>query len=373
MDAYEVVAVGGGIAGSVAARLAAARGLKTLLIERRKTPRVKSCSGIQFPYLEKLLGTRIPPDKLCRNALTRVEIVTPQGQTLQAPMKMLNFWRATLDSWLNGLAADAGADFHDEARLIGFQPDDAGFALRIQTPRQTWLVHTRYLVAADGLYSHVRKTLRPGDFARQAPGATVNYYVVGQAGLDPHTLYMVYNRDFSTQMFAWAYLKDDQWVVGAGGEGQPLLYAERFLRYIQETYGLDGQIVKREGFASTLVGGVYLGQGNLLLTGDAAGLVDAYRGLGMDNAALSARLAVQAILAAGQTGRPAIDDYQRRMRPVVRRLQANARKQAARYASNDRLEASLAPAAMLKGGLLMKLAGPLNRFLPPERLILLPL
>ena len=58
MEEYDVIVVGGGIAGSVAARFSAEHGFKTLLLEKYKTPRNKPCSGIQFAYFEKLLGER---------------------------------------------------------------------------------------------------------------------------------------------------------------------------------------------------------------------------------------------------------------------------------------------------------------------------
>jgi flavin-dependent dehydrogenase len=57
MQNYDIV-VGGGIAGSVAARFAAKHGFKTLLVEKYKTPRNKPCSGIQFTYFEKLIGKK---------------------------------------------------------------------------------------------------------------------------------------------------------------------------------------------------------------------------------------------------------------------------------------------------------------------------
>lgn len=80
MKKYDVVVVGGGVAGSVAARFAASNGLKTLFVERFKTPRNKPCSGIQFPYFEKLLGERIPRSKLCENELFRVEMIVPEAK-----------------------------------------------------------------------------------------------------------------------------------------------------------------------------------------------------------------------------------------------------------------------------------------------------
>jgi flavin-dependent dehydrogenase len=61
VEKYDVAVIGGGVAGSVAARYSAEHGFRTLLIERSKTPRNKSCSGIQFVYLEKLLGGQDTP------------------------------------------------------------------------------------------------------------------------------------------------------------------------------------------------------------------------------------------------------------------------------------------------------------------------
>jgi len=373
MEKYDVIVVGGGIAGSVAARFAAEHGFRTLLIEKSKTPRNKSCSGIQFTYLEKLVGAKIPPEMLCKNELFKMEIVTPSGKTLSGRMKMLNFWRSTFDSWLNSVAAGAGADFQDEARLVDFEEDERGLNLQIRTDNQARRVRARYMIAADGLYSQIRKKLCPGDFQKKALGGSLNYYCVGETSLDPNTLYMVYNREFAPLMFAWAYLKDEQWVIGTGADQSPKEYADRFFDYIQERYEFRGEIVRREGFASPLTGGVFLGESRLLLAGDAAGLIDMYRGLGMDNAALSARFAVKAISASEKSGRPAIECYQVLMKGMVHKLQANAKKQARRYASNDKLEASLAPASMLKDGLLMILANLVNTMLPPKKIITLPL
>src|SRR5512136_950446 len=117
MDKYDVVVAGGGIAGSVAARFLAERGLKTLLLEKHKTPRNKACSGIQFTYLERLVGEKIPRDALCRNELRQVEMVTPNGRSTTGRMTMLNFWRSTFDSWLNSVAIRNGAEFRDETNM----------------------------------------------------------------------------------------------------------------------------------------------------------------------------------------------------------------------------------------------------------------
>ena len=82
MKAYDVFIAGGAIAGPVAAKFCAKQGLKTLLIEKGKVPREKPCSGIQFPYFEKIIGDPIPPARLCNHTLSKVEMHFPNGRVI---------------------------------------------------------------------------------------------------------------------------------------------------------------------------------------------------------------------------------------------------------------------------------------------------
>jgi len=233
-------------------------------------------------------------------------------------------------------------------------------------------VRARSLIGADGMLSTIRRRLRPQDFERRATGATVNYYFVGEADLDPNTLYMFYRKEFSPLMFAWVYLKDDKWVIGTGANENPLHYAKTFFEYVKERYRLRGEVVRKEGFSSTLKNVVYFGEGNILLVGDAAGLVDLYRGVGMDNAALSGRLAVKALIKAEEKGLEPAKVYTDLMKKVKRKIEINSKKQLKRLSSNEELEKSLSPISMLKGGLYMLLAEQLNKLLPSEKLLFLP-
>ncbi len=373
MEKYDVVIVGGGIGGSIAARLSAINGFKTLLIEKYKTPRNKSCSGIQFGYFKKMIGVKIPPQKLCRNEINKVEIVSPGGRTVGGRIHMLNFWRSTFDRWLNDVAVCAGSEFSDNTSLVEFTEGENGLKLQAQSDDQTRNITTRYLIAADGLHSPIRKRIRPDDFQMKGTGGSVNYYCKGETSMDPNTLYMVHNRDFAPLMFAWAYMKDDQWVIGTGADVPPKKYADRFFNYIKNRYGFKGEIIRREGFASPLKGGVFLGRGHLLFCGDAAGLIDMYRGVGMDNAVLSAMSAVKAIVKAEKGRVPVIACYQSSMTRMIQQLRANEKKQKDRYMSNEELEISLSPINQLKEAMLMMSATIANTILPVERLIVFPL
>ena len=372
LEEYDVTIVGGGVAGSVAARFSAQQGFKTLLIEKYKTPRNKPCSGIQFSYFEKLIGKKIPKEKLCKNELYKVDMITPTGKTLGGKMKMLNFWRSTFDSWLNQLAIEQGAEFQDNTSLVEFTKTQKGINLTLSKDKKSTQITTRFLIGADGMLSGIRSKLNPSSLEKKHLGTAINYYFEGKANLDPNKLYMYYNREFCPLMFAWVYLKDEKWVIGTGANENAVEYADRFYNHVKEKYSLKGKIVKKEGFASTQKITTFLGEDKILLAGDAAGLIDLYRGVGMDLAALSGRLAVKAIRKAEKKDSPPIEHYQSLMEKTLKKLESNEQKQTKRYASNESLEKSLSSANLLKDGLLMVFSNQINRILPAEKVILLP-
>ena len=92
----------------------------------------------------------------------------------------------------------------------------------------------------------------------------------------------------------------------------------------------------------------------------------------MDNAALSARFAVQAILDAERTGITAISHYTHKMQPMKRQMEANEKKRQVKFASDESLAASFAPQQVLIDGVKMLAANAANKFLPPEKVITLP-
>ena len=179
MKEYDVFIAGGGIAGSVAAKFAAKGGLKTLFVERYKTPRMKSCSGIQFPYLEKIIGEKVPPEKLCTNELNKVSIIQPDGKTTKAPFKMLNFTRDVFDDWLNQIAIKYGAEFRDECMLIDWEIKKNSIIVTISDKNKNLeKIKVKYLIDASGLMSTVRMKMRAEDFEKKSTGATINYFYI---------------------------------------------------------------------------------------------------------------------------------------------------------------------------------------------------
>ena len=177
-------------------------------------------------------------------------------------------------------------------------------------------------------------------------------------------------------MFAWVYKKNDLWVVGTGYTENVVEHCDQLLEYVKNKFNFEGEIVKREGYAHKFrlyeLKHVYLGEKNLLFVGDAAWLVDVYRGLGMDAAALSGRRAAKAILNAEKTSNYAIKFYEKSMKKLVKRIDKNMARQLINLKTNEELLQRLKK-NNIKTGMATLFGSLLNKILPANRIILLPL
>lgn len=384
MKKYDVVIVGGAVAGPVAAKFCAAGGLRTLLIEKDRVPREKSCSGIQFMYFEKIIGEKIPRDRLCNNELKRVEMHLPDGRVVKTPAKfpMLSFMRDILDEWLCRAAERQGAEFRDGCRFHDCETTGDGIVVRIKSEGGTESILAKYVIDATGLRPVIRRRLRnDGGYAGGSTGAALNYYFTADGDLDRNTLYQFWNLEFNNMMFAWVYNKTlndgkDYWVAGTGYDRDIKMRQDLFFDHVEKKFNLTNiNIVKREAYSSSLIfdaeDRIWLGEGNFLMVGDAAGLIDLTRGVGMDSAALSGRIAACAILRAEKKGIPVIPEYERRMVRLVRQIRDNQHNGILDLSSNDELLAYLRK-NMFSMGLRMLGQSLLNRMRRPEHQVMLP-
>ncbi|MBU0927292.1 MAG: NAD(P)/FAD-dependent oxidoreductase [Spirochaetes bacterium] len=382
MEEFDVLIAGGGVAGPVAAKFCAAGGLRTLLVEKDRIPREKPCSGIQFPYLEKIIGAPIPRDRLCNNALSKVEILAPDGRVTRCAFPMLNYMRDRFDEWLCLEAESKGAEIRDGCAFEDFSGEDGAYTARLRSGDSVASVKARYIIDATGMRPVIRrKSGGTTGFQKGNSGATLNYYFKAEGKLRPDTLYQVWNIDFNNRMFAWVYNKTlgdgrDYWVAGTGYDKNIQQRQDGFFEFVKRRFELsDVEIVKREAFSSTMSlladERIWLGEGGLLAAGDAAGLVDLTRGVGMDAAALSGRLAAKAVLRSSSRGTAAVREYAGLMRDLVGQTNRNRAAGIIGFDSNERLQEHL-DRSMLRTSLRLAARTLANGLRGPERQIMLP-
>ena len=382
MKEYDVFIAGGAVAGPVAAKFCANQGLRTLLVEKGQVPREKPCSGIQFPYFEKIIGDPIPQGRLCNHTLSKVEMHFPNGKVISSKFPMLNFMRDTFDEWLCILAQNYGAEFRDGCSFTDFEETDDGIIVHLKTAAGEETINTRYVIDATGMRPVIRRKLKKEEgFQKGSTGAALNYYFTADGNLETDKLYQFWNMEYNNMMFAWVYNKTlddgkDYWVVGTGYDKDIYMRLDLFFEHVKKLYQLENvNIVKKEGYSSSMTFSdeerIWLGERNFLMAGDAAGLIDLTRGVGMDAAALSGRLAAKAIGLAEKNGKPVAGIYSKLMKHLVNQTRKNQQAGILSFKSNEDLQKYLDD-GMLKMGLNMSIQSLLNKIRRAERQVMIP-
>ena len=170
-EKYDVVIVGSGPAGASTAMALKGKGLDTLILEKRKLPRHKMCSGILFPSALRFIVDNfgdIPQDICCRPLSVKgvrsymdmgspfVEMAFNRGNR---GTDGISVKRSGLDKWLSGRS---DATLVDRCSFRGCVKQGNDILLRLAMRGHEFEVRANYLVGADGTLSRVRRTQFPG-------------------------------------------------------------------------------------------------------------------------------------------------------------------------------------------------------------------
>lgn len=151
---WDVLVVGAGPAGALAARQTAKLGARTLLVDRAKFPRAKVCGGCFNARSAKLLervglGDLLPR---CQAVPTREVEIAMAGSSLRLPMAGgYALSRETFDAALIEEAIAAGAQFLSETRALRSEVAGDVRIAELACEEGTGEVRSRVLLAADGL------------------------------------------------------------------------------------------------------------------------------------------------------------------------------------------------------------------------------
>lgn len=309
---YDVVVVGGGPAGATAAHELASAGRRVVLLDRAW--RVKPCGGAVPPQL--LRDFQVPESLLVAHIDT-ARIISPTWRTVDIPVGngfvgMVD--REVFDEWLRQRAAAAGA----ERRLGTFthyerHPD--GYAILTYTDGRsrhgdTRTVRARMVIGADGALSPIARQCIPrADEAKHvfayheivkspAPADGANF---GAARCDVY-----YQEPLSPDFYAWVFPHGATTSIGTGTFQKGFGLKDAVAKLRQET-GLDKvETIRREGAPIPIKPLPVWDNGrDVVLAGDAAGVVAPASGEGIFYAMTGGRLAAQAVLEALRTGQGA--------------------------------------------------------------------
>ncbi|MBU6372466.1 MAG: geranylgeranyl diphosphate reductase [Alphaproteobacteria bacterium] len=306
---YDVAVVGGGPSGAAAATDLARSGARVALID--KAGRIKPCGGAIPPRLIRDFDI---PDELLVARVTAARMVAPSSKSVDMPIDggfvgMVD--RDVFDEWLRRRAALAGADRITGA-VSGLERDGGeGVIVRFRPKgapddAPDGSIRARYVIAADGARSPIARREVPG--AEKNPCVFAYHEIVrspakGVGGFDPARCDVWYQGKLSPDFYAWVFPHGDHTSIGVGSaqKGFSLRGAVSALR---NEIGMDScALVRGEGAPIPLKPLPRWDNGrDVVLAGDAAGVVAPASGEGIYYAMLGGRFAAEACKAALQTG-----------------------------------------------------------------------
>lgn len=312
-DRPDLLVAGAGPAGIAAAIGATSAGLSVVVCDKATFPRDKTCGdGLTTAALRHLetLGLDLPAIADDLVPVDDVVVVSPSGRHVELPLPRDGGLysavvpRARLDEALVDLARNRGVDVREGAAVTDVTTGREGVTVALDGGGT---IEAPFLVAADGHWSAVRRSLHPG--APTDPGewhAARQYF----RNVETRRLWVIFEPDLLPG-YAWVFpLPGGRANVGFG-----VLRADG--RSGREHKALWPELLQRPSLRRVLGPGAEpedrvrawpipsrfdparVADGRVLYVGDAAGVVDPLTGEGVAQAIETGILAAEAVAAGG--------------------------------------------------------------------------
>jgi geranylgeranyl reductase len=301
---YDVAVIGGGPAGATAADDLALKGYKVLLLDR--AGRIKPCGGAIPP---RAMKDFLIPDAMLVAHATKARMISPTNHKVDIPIDngfvgLVD--RAEFDEWLRCRAASHGAERRIGTFVNLEQMNDGTAVVRFSARHQPGDTQTfpaqiraRAVIGADGAKSEVaRQNIKDAEKTKYV----FAYHEIVKTPEHPPSDYeaarcdVYYNGKMSPDFYGWVFPHGKTASIGVGSadKGFSLRNATALVR---QAAGLDkAETLRREGAPIPLKPLRYWDNGkNVVLAGDAAGVVAPASGEGIYYAMAGGRFAGEAV------------------------------------------------------------------------------
>ena len=287
-DSYDVVVVGGGPSGSMAAWEVAKRGVSVCILEKDRDigyP-VRCGEAAGESGLRKFVEIK---DSWVAQKITGAKLGSPSGKLVDVNFAeetgfILN--RRVFDYDLSRYAANAGAEVFTKAYvknvlLNNNQENDISLDYLGEDKK----IHSKVVIGADGLTSRVGRWAGIRTQVRMKDMESAVQYSVSNIDIDPNKMIMYVGRNHAPGGYLWVFPKGDRFAnIGIGISGKYSRYksAKKYLDEFMEREYPDAAIL------TTMCGGVPCGKpmrnpvkDGLMLVGDAAHQINPMTGGGI--------------------------------------------------------------------------------------------
>jgi digeranylgeranylglycerophospholipid reductase len=316
----DVLVVGGGPAGLVAARVAAEGGCQVLLVERDPAigSPVRCGEGVGSKGLEEFLDPLGGAAPWVSQRITRVEFRSPNGSVVRVGQGDVGYVldRTKFEPVLAALASGAGAEIRVGAEVTGIQRERDGWLAVINGGAEQ--VRARIIIGADGVESMIGRWAGIDTRVRAKDMESCAQVLLGDVDVDPTAIVLHFGNEIAPGGYAWIFPKGDR--LANVGLGVVALRARRNAAaylgdYIDALFPLGvprtktvGGVIVQTTVRTTVADGV-------ILCGDAAHMINPLSGAGIVNGMKAGRLAGETASHAVRSG----DTSARRLAPYHER------------------------------------------------------
>jgi menaquinone-9 beta-reductase len=314
LEHFDAAVVGAGPAGSVTALVLARAGARVALVDKASFPRDKACGDAVGPRgVAVLHDLGLTPEDTGAH-LGDMVVVGPSGRRLRLPcfdgIDYPGFGfalpRQGFDAWLVDQALEAGVQMVT-GRVETVTAGDGAPTVELDRRRS---IRADVVVGADGATSRVGDAAGLVDTRRVLWGFAVRVYLDERVDL-PHIVLWEREPGRVFPGYGWLFPGPDGRAnaglgIGTMADRRAATGAVRllpqFLEHLRRTGLIESPIDgsgpgRLGGWLKMGMVGTTPGAGRVLLTGDAAGLVNPLQGEGIAHAMTSGRLAAEAVLA----------------------------------------------------------------------------
>jgi digeranylgeranylglycerophospholipid reductase len=299
---YDILVIGGGPAGALAARTAARAGDRVCILEKRPaigTP-VRCAEGIGKEPLKEFID---PDPRWIAADIERARLIAPDGTSVNLEQDRAGnevgyvLDRKVFDRELVWQAAEAGSDVMVKARATApIMENGAVKGAKVVACGRSMDIHADVVIAADGVEAQFARRAGLDTTVPLREMMTCVQYLMTDIDIDPVSTDFYLGNEIAPEGYLWVFPKGERTAnVGIGISGRksrdgsrPKDYLDRFVA----NRFPDGKVIEY------IVGGVSVCRpldctvaDGLMVAGDAARVVDPLTGGGIYNAMFTGRLA----------------------------------------------------------------------------------
>ncbi len=296
LDKYDVIVVGAGPAGSVAARYAAENGAKVIILERDREPGipVRCAEGVSKKGIEQFIK---PDKKWIATTIYKAKLISPSEDELTIHNETgYILERRLFDTALCDLACSYGADILTKADVIGLYKENGKIAgVKYKHFGEEKILKANIVIGADGVESRVGRWAGLKTDVKLEDIDTCVQYMLTDIDVQTDTCEFYFGNEISPGGYVWVFPKSEHTAnVGIGIAGNmakdksPKEYLDEFIQKhfpnAKKSYIVCGGVPTSATLKEIVTD-------NLMLVGDAARQVNPITGGGIVQAMIAGSIA----------------------------------------------------------------------------------